>query len=233
MRIYATILPWVILINALITKIGALPNGFAVEVGLSGVELVWSTNTTAPVRMGSARPEFRLASGVVFGYPREIKGKLVLPLSIKEQAVLASKDGQNMEVWSSGRRIDSFAPANNFATIGDSGGTSAKVVAFEKAPTVEVNPAARGSLNSTRLSYNLTMLQLKNSPEFPFPLEVVGEVTLPTTLQASVKYPLILFLHGRHGTCYQGGSNGFESGEWPCPVGWLPKIGRASCRERV
>ena len=91
---------WALLVSALVVHVRALPDGFAVEVGSSGVQLEWSSNTTGPVRIGSSRPEFRLPSGVVFGYPRESQGKLVLPMSIKDQDVLATEDGQNMEVWS-------------------------------------------------------------------------------------------------------------------------------------
>jgi hypothetical protein len=30
----------------------------------------------------------------------------------------------------------------------------------------------------------------------------------------------VLFLHGRHSTCYRGGPAGEVSGDWPCPDGW-------------
>ena len=185
-----TILVGVFLASLFCTSVEALSDGFAVEVGPSGVELVWSSNITGPVRMGSSRPEFRLPSGVVFGYPREIQGKLVLPMSIKDQDLLATKDGQKMEVWLSGRRLDITAPANIFTPTGEA--TKATVAANANTPTVSVDPAAKGSYNTTRLSYNLPTLQL-NSSEFPFPLEVVGEVTVPTRMQATIRYPLILF----------------------------------------
>ena len=217
--IVTTILLWALFASTLIIiKTDALPTGFTVEVAQSGVELVWSSNITGPVRVGGSRPEFRLPTGSVFGYPREMQGKLVLPMSIGQQELLATSDGQKMEVWSSGRRLDSIAaPANVVkpdAVVADQS-TAAST------PTVAVNPAARGSFNTTRLSYKLSMLDL-NTPDFPFPLEVVGEVTLPTLLQANVKYPLVLFLHGRHATCFLRGPNGFDSGDWPCPDGWLP-----------
>ena len=217
--IVTTILLWALFASTLIIiKTDALPTGFTVEVAQSGVELVWSSNTTGPVRVGGSRPEFRLPTGSVFGYPRVMQGKLVLPMSIGQQELLATADGQKMEVWSSGRRLDSIAaPANVVkpdAVVADQS-TAAST------PTVAVNPAARGSFNTTRLSYKLSMLDL-NTPDFPFPLEVVGEVTLPTLLQANVKYPLVLFLHGRHATCFLRGPNGFDSGDWPCPDGWLP-----------
>ena len=47
-----------------------------------------------------------------------------------------------------------------------------------------------------------------------------GEVTYPKN--ASGKRPLILFLHGSHDTCYEGGPTGFTYFGWPCPEGSLP-----------
>ena len=36
------------------------------------------------------------------------------------------------------------------------------------------------------------------------------------------KYPLVLFLHGRHATCYYPGPDASVTGDWPCPEGTLP-----------
>jgi hypothetical protein len=50
----------------------------------------------------------------------------------------------------------------------------------------------------------------------PGPVEVTGRVFYPSTLSGG-PYPLLVFLHGRHPTCYVGnknGGNGFL--EWPC-----------------
>jgi hypothetical protein len=51
-------------------------------------------------------------------------------------------------------------------------------------------------------------------------VEVVAEVTAPANDIGPM--PLVLFLHGRHSTCYLGGPDGEESGDWPCPDGWRP-----------
>ena len=34
--------------------------------------------------------------------------------------------------------------------------------------------------------------------------------------------PLVLFLHGRHSTCYGLEPEPFVTGDWPCPEGTLP-----------
>ena len=57
-------------------------------------------------------------------------------------------------------------------------------------------------------------------PEFPEPVEVLGEVISP--IGDIGPMPLVLFLHGRHSTCYRGGPDGVASGDWPCPAGWRP-----------
>ncbi|HYT65804.1 MAG TPA: hypothetical protein VEL51_05260 [Vicinamibacterales bacterium] len=51
---------------------------------------------------------------------------------------------------------------------------------------------------------------------FPGPVEVTGRVFYPASLSGG-PYPLLVFLHGRHSTCYMGteaGGTGFL--EWPC-----------------
>ena len=47
--------------------------------------------------------------------------------------------------------------------------------------------------------------------DYPVPIEVVAEVTAP--LAAAGPRPLVLFLHGRHSTCYRGGPAGRSSGD--------------------
>jgi len=55
-------------------------------------------------------------------------------------------------------------------------------------------------------------------PGFPGPVELRGSVTYPTDLAGSV-HPLIVFLHGRHNTCFQGS---ISFGGWPCAAGQQP-----------
>ena len=73
------------------------------------------------------------------------------------------------------------------------------------------DPAARGPYGRRRLRYQLPDLAV---PEFPAPIEVLAEVTAPVGRCRPM--PLVLFLHGRHSTCYRGGPDGRASGDWPC-----------------
>jgi len=193
----------------------ALPEGFSVEAGESGMNLVWSSTTGQPVRAGGARYEFRMASGEVFGHPREMKGKLVLTMSPSQHNKITT-DGQALEVWVSGQRHDVMVAKSARASAASKAGSSSAT-----APSVPVDPAAPGDRETKRLSYSLEGLDLK-STDFPFPLEVVGEVTQPRFLRFGARYPLVLFLHGRHATCYEGGPDGFDTGDWPCKEDYEP-----------
>jgi hypothetical protein len=49
-------------------------------------------------------------------------------------------------------------------------------------------------------------------------VELRADVHYPTDLSGG-PYPLVLFMHGNHSTCYRGDRAGFE---WPCRTGWTP-----------
>ena len=72
------------------------------------------------------------------------------------------------------------------------------------------DPGAPGPLAVTREEYNFgdTAFQPSN---FPGPVELLASIHYPTNLQGP--YPVILFLHGRHATCFKGGSQLLQ---WPC-----------------
>ena len=53
---------------------------------------------------------------------------------------------------------------------------------------------------------------------FPSNMEVRGSVHYPTDL-SSGPFPVILFLHGRHETCWNTTDFSTNS-DWPCPTGW-------------
>jgi hypothetical protein len=204
-----------LLLNPSVILAVGLPVEFAIEAGTQGVELVWSSNST-DVRIGGSRPEFRITGGVIFGYPREIQGQLHLAISSKDQETLET-EGPSLQVWSSGRRID-IGGASNVAKAAAAAVAANFDAPPPKTPTVLTNPAKPGNFTTRRSSYNLANVTVD---EFPFPIEVIAEVTDP--VRAAGKRPLILFLHGRHETCYLGGPpDGVASGNWPCPAGWLP-----------
>jgi hypothetical protein len=77
-----------------------------------------------------------------------------------------------------------------------------------------VDPSAPGPLAVAQVDYDLgdSAAQL---PDFAKPVEMVGRVFYPSAL-ADGPYPLIVFLHGRHSTCFSGTQ---ARAEWPCSAG--------------
>lgn len=78
------------------------------------------------------------------------------------------------------------------------------------APVLGQDPGAPGPLAVTREEYNFgdTAFQPTN---FPGPVELLASIHYPTALAGP--YPVILLLHGRHATCFKGGSQLLQ---WPC-----------------
>jgi hypothetical protein len=175
----------------------SLPPGWRLE----GRDLVWTSER--PLRMGGARYEMRSGRRLL-GYP--IQRGDTLRLRLPSDAGL-----QDVSVWAGGRRIDGAA-----APLQARSGLDAVAAEPALAPS-DLDPAARGPYATRRLRYELPGLEL---PDYPAPIEVLAEVTLPVGHPGPM--PLVLFLHGRHSTCYRGGTEGELSGDWPCPDGWRP-----------
>jgi len=174
-----------------------LPPGFKIE----GNELVWTSEQA--VRMGGARYEIRAGTRLL-GYPVQHGNTLRLRL-------LPGAKLEDLSVWAAGRRLDDVA-------------SQRQMPAARAAPSPEpaiaqaaADPAARGPYETRRLKYELPGLTL---PDYSAKIEVVAEVTTPVGHAGPLA--LVLFLHGRHGTCYRGGPGGEISGDWPCPPGWRP-----------
>ena len=73
------------------------------------------------------------------------------------------------------------------------------------------DPGAPGPLSVTREEYNFGDTAFTPT-NFPGPVELLASVHYPTNLSGG-PFPLIIFLHGRHATCFVGGSALLQ---WPC-----------------
>lgn len=82
--------------------------------------------------------------------------------------------------------------------------------------TVPADPGAPGPLDTARVEYDLGDTALTN-PVIGGTNELRGVVHFPTAA-ATGKYPLVLFLHGRHQACRDA------AGEWPCTKGEIPSF---------
>ena len=172
-----------------------MPAGWQID----GSELVWTSE--GPLRMGGARYEFRSGERLL-GYPTQSGDALRLRLPAK--SALA-----NLSVWAAGRRLDGAAAQLRIQP--------AMLPAEPSIAEAATDPATPGPYRTQRLRYALADIPIA---DYAAPVEVVAEVTAP--LGSSVPAPLVLFLHGRHSTCYLGGPAGESSGDWPCPAGWRP-----------
>ncbi len=80
------------------------------------------------------------------------------------------------------------------------------------------DPGAPGPLAVTREEYNFGDTAFQPS-DFPGPVELLASIHYPTNLSAG-PFPVIVFLHGRHATCFNG--NGGQFLQWPCTNGRTP-----------
>jgi hypothetical protein len=87
-------------------------------------------------------------------------------------------------------------------------------VAFAQAP----DPGTPGPLAVTREEYDFgdTAFQPSN---FPGPVELKASIHYPTNL-AGGPFPVLVLLHGRHATCFNGSGAAFL--EWPCAANHQP-----------
>src|ERR1041384_4706869 len=83
------------------------------------------------------------------------------------------------------------------------------------APVLGQDPGAPGPLAVTREEYNFgdTAFQPSN---FPGPVELLASIHSPTNLSGG-PFPVIVLLHGRHATCFNG--SGAQFLQWPCTMG--------------
>jgi hypothetical protein len=82
--------------------------------------------------------------------------------------------------------------------------------AFAQVP----DPGSPGPLAVTREEYNFGDTAFQPTANFPGPVELRASIHYPTALAGP--YPVIVLLHGRHATCFKGGSQLLQ---WPCTNG--------------
>lgn len=107
----------------------------------------------------------------------------------------------SLDVVLSGRTLDE--PADPVTAPG-----SAHFTAPER-ELLPVDPGTPGDVPFSSRDYTLDPVHVGG---LPIPVEMVGHVVAPTTPEADD--PLVLILHGKHGTCFVG--DDFPSDTWPC-----------------
>jgi hypothetical protein len=79
------------------------------------------------------------------------------------------------------------------------------------------NPAVWGPDDVTKTTYNLGDRAFQPS-DLQGKVELSADVHYPTGLPDG-PYPLVLFMHGNHSSCYRGNRADYR---WPCKPGWKP-----------
>lgn len=182
----------------------------------------WAVSWTSPSRlpMGSDRPTVRLSAG---GADATVG---VTTLDGDGRRVRALVSGArpsvgDLDVVLSGDRLDE--PGDDLAAA--AAATAARRTATppsarrEAAPGtlagLPSDPGTPGSFEVTTSDYTLPSVKVAGLPE---PVEMVGHVVEPTADAATGPRPLVLFLHGRHGVCFDPDDPEAYTDVWPCPA---------------
>jgi hypothetical protein len=183
-----------------------LPDGWRLVTDADGLHLVWTARTPLPVT--DARVEVR-ADGRSLGPARVARDGSTVTVDV----TAPPRSPGTVQVLASGRRVD--AAVTPLAPLA--------AAAEEQVPgqdAVAVDPGTAGTSPVTVGEYTAPDLAIAG---LPAEVEMRAVVVSPAAATAPAgDRPLVLFLHGRHGTCYRGGPKGAVSGAWPCPAGWTP-----------
>ena len=177
-----------------------------------GSTIIWRHEGDLP--LGDARPEF-FADGASLGAPTRLGP--VLRLRVTGATDL---NASSVAVVASGRLLDgpaSAAAAGARATVGSAAagaagsiGAAAAAAVRVKAPSAIIgsDPGKPGKLKTTSFDYKLPGVRVEG---YDAKVEMKGHVVMP--VGARGERPVVVFLHGRHATCYVGSE---VTGDWPC-----------------
>ncbi|WP_430377294.1 hypothetical protein [Streptomyces sp. B1-3] len=180
-----------------------LPPGWRID-GKSGArELVWRSGEAVPT--GDARVEFRTGNRLL-GVPKPAKDGRTFRLPLDDIGTAGLTD---LQVTAAGRRLDAAAEEPR-----GSGAQGVRLPA--QAPANGVDPGKSGPYRTVSGGYDLAPVRL---PGYATPVEMRAEVVAPKGATGS--RPLVLFLHGRHSTCYKPGTEN-DNQDWPCTDGYQP-----------
>jgi hypothetical protein len=166
-----------------------------------------------------------VADGKVLGGARESRNGRVLSITTTNAAV-AKADAVSWQ-WSSGGR--------SLSTGSDTAPDTANIRAAQRAARASATPSAVGGSGSTTTDptdgtgayrvadYNFGTQSIPLANLGGTRGELEGRIYLPST---AGPHPLVIFLHGRHSTCYNL-TTLRSSSAWPCPTGTTPILSYA------
>lgn len=123
---------------------------------------------------------------------------------------VADLDAAQVSVVAAGRVLEGGSRA-----VGPQASAAKPPVSVRRPATlVADDPGVRGKHATESFTYRAPKVRVGG---YPAKTEVLGRVVLPART-AKGERPLVLILHGRHGTCYS--ADGEEALAWPCPKGF-------------
>ncbi|MDF1604841.1 hypothetical protein [Nocardioides sp. YIM 152315] len=122
-------------------------------------------------------------------------------------------DAARLDVVLSGARLDAAAADHARRAAGAPDPVPDPVLDLPGTRTLAADPAAPGPHAVVSSDYELAPVAVPGLPE---PVEMVGHVVEPVAAAATGPRPLVLFMHGRHGYCYDPADKQDWSADWPC-----------------
>lgn len=184
---------------------GALPPGWNARPVAGGVELSYDAGRPIPRTDAGVRV---VAGGRTLG-PAAVTGT-VAAITLPR----LPEDTGSLSLVAGTRPIGDLLDRVAASTARDGAPGASRAVPAPATATVPASLTPRTPEPVTAVDYELPPLK---DPQFSAPLRVLARVIGPRAPRAD--RPLVLFAHGRHGTCYRRGE---VSGSYPCPKGWRP-----------
>ena len=192
-------------------SVSEVPGGYEVDVTL-----------TSPLPTRDDVPVL-VADGTVLGPATESSDGLTLSLTTPDNAAATAEDV--FAEWSSGEPISTQSPASAPATtpavtpqIKAAPNLAPAAVATTTPtgnPILSSDPTTPGGFSYRVADYNFGAQAQALSDIGGVRGEAQGRIYLPN---GRGRHPLVIFMHGRHGTCYNLGT--LQSANvWPCPAG--------------
>jgi len=179
-------------------------DGWTVERGAGGYVATVKLDGPLPVRDDA--PEL-VADGKVLGPATESADGLSLSLTTTDAVVARARH----VTWA-------WASQNGGAGPAQPGAPGTGPAATEDSgPTLSDDPTTPGRYPYTEAVYNFGAQAMPLANIGGIRGEVEGKIYLPRSGHA---HPLIIFLHGRHSSCYKSDPSAPTASGWPCPTGY-------------
>jgi hypothetical protein len=192
-------------------------SGWSVTQGAGGYAVRVTLPTVLPATDDNP---VLVADGTVLGPATESADGRTLSLTTTDSAVAKARNimwqwGAGATSASAGKSASPSASTAPSASAPTAGSPAAGASGGASGPTLNANPAAPGPDKYMTAVYNFGTQAIALANIGGIRGEVQGKIYLPA---GGGPHPLVLFMHGRHSTCYNTTTNA-AANVWPCPAG--------------